>query len=59
MRTCLILVVLLLWAPAKAEKLPDLQQVRSSEDLARFIYAMTTTNFQAPCYWESGYRAMG
>jgi hypothetical protein len=47
MRTCLILAFLLLWAPAKADKLPDLGQVRSSEDLAKFIYAMTTNKVQA------------
>jgi hypothetical protein len=47
MRAFLILAVLLLCAPAKAGELPDLQQVRSSEDLARFIYAMTTNTVQA------------
>jgi hypothetical protein len=47
MRTCLIFAVLLLGAPAKADKFPDLQQVRSSEDLARFIYTMTTNSVQA------------
>jgi hypothetical protein len=42
MRTCLILAVLLFWFPANAGKLPDLRKARTSEDLAKFIYQMTT-----------------
>ncbi len=42
MRACFILAVVLFWFPAGAGKLPDVRQVRTSEDLARFIYRMTT-----------------
>ena len=42
MRTCFILALLLFWFSANAGKLPDVRQVRTSEDLARFIYQMTT-----------------
>jgi len=47
MRTWLILAVLLFWVPADAGKLPDLHEARTSEDLARFIYQMTTNKVRA------------
>jgi hypothetical protein len=47
MRTCLVLAALLFWSSAKAGGLPDLHQVRTSEELAGFIYQMTTNRVGA------------
>ncbi len=47
MRAFLFLAALLFWIPANAGKLPDLHQVRTSEDLAKFIYQMTTNQVGA------------
>ncbi|MCX6929260.1 MAG: hypothetical protein NT154_39480 [Verrucomicrobia bacterium] len=38
---------MLFWLPANAGKLPDLHQARTSEDLAKFIYQMTTNKVRA------------